>query len=1493
MSLPGVVPTSLRRGRLCPIATPCAQPDIWPFPPSIPDNRSSSRHPIATVSNQGSVSLISLNCGGLGDKLPGLLALTDWLEPDVICLQELWETCELDDLKLPNFKLFCAGSRHRGGGLATLIHSRLLTGNESRVEEVNVLHAQLIRIRWPSGNHMSIFNLHLAPSMTVTGWAAVSQMVAKHLQFQGTHLLVVCGDFNENLAARNGRVYRCIRAGGLWASLFCPYPFGEPTNVVSRKNSVSCREIDYILLHRASPVENIRKLLYPGVSTHRAVFCTMDVKQELPLPQPYRARLQYSKALPADLKLLGSHARLCFWLATNQALLVDDSLRRFHSLASQVVPFRGSRASASEASSLRELQDKAAAGDPVARARLEEWFVQARDRSFRVGLGIRQQALSGVHVSSLTTKWLFGTRGSSRCVERISRDGVHFPSQPAEYLHEARLQAQEFYSSRRLRVDVAGLTLAAKVCTCHYADDPPFAVGVMSSLLRADSSPDRTLSEVILGSLPCGAPPTIDELMLLRSKHGSNATSLDDLPCAVVRAMPGIGISSLAAWLQRLRDGEQSQLLSAVIHLCLKKKEPSWLLRNSRPILLEPFVRRLESAAIFQRLMARAERDYWLDPWVFSYRKQVNPLYLALLVRWAIAYWALDLGCIHVSDWDESNAFCNLNRVDLQALLRDFPALDCGDWVDWFYSSFACYVQTPYGLAEPYAVRQGAAQGDSMGVGTYMLFRTLRGKALRTTVSGPVYPCLPDLEIPEVIFADDARQFGRTPEELGSTISAAAALTQDAGGSVNVEKLKVYSVAYLAGRLTYQTGEVPTTLGTLSTQRSGLSVVGVSVVMGEDVSPAVASIMLIAQTILRSVRHHRPTLILALRVALAYLASAIDYKLAIVPLNPLSLVTLQRCVRQICRAVLGVPSWFPSALLTVPLRFGGMGMPDLYVRLLYRRLLVTFQASQCRCILVRELVKGLVNHHIWERLPDADAPCFRSHMQARGFQLVLNPPTLLAPVEICKTLTPGAINALGPFLVVSDGSCRGHAVGYAAVLLNSGGVLATSFGASLVHDASSWCAEWLGRLLAVELTRDRPGAVCFVSDNTTVSMMTSHVKPSGSDVIDRIRAHVAASFADRRVLEGYIPAQHDTGWSTTVSQVQQCADTLAKQALSHDVVPASLPLLSIIAPHSLLLTSKGVCIRPAVVLSELCSLEMARPSSFLSISDMGYGGHVWETLVTENRVPSMTIRSAMWLRSATFFRSAVGGAFCPYCGLGVTDWMTHFTGECPRVVIATAAGFRALLRGMRALGWTPTVLSPWTARCQRDNSAPLEVAMGSEMTLFTAAAGTLCCSWSGLVWLQGSRGSENSIIPVQDLLGLTLAYLHVFQAFLERSDVVDAMVNDTTADLIDTVPLPWGITVLLTMVLVLSRAVACSGLALLGPPWQPADRDDVVLVWNDSVDNLPLHILRIHALSHAAQSSARQGLTQRLLLHPGLTLTWEGCGAPDSLKVLEAGVRTL
>ena len=53
-----------------------------------------------------SFSLILLKCGGLGDKSSGILASVDWLEPDILCLQELWDSCDLDALELSNFTVF-------------------------------------------------------------------------------------------------------------------------------------------------------------------------------------------------------------------------------------------------------------------------------------------------------------------------------------------------------------------------------------------------------------------------------------------------------------------------------------------------------------------------------------------------------------------------------------------------------------------------------------------------------------------------------------------------------------------------------------------------------------------------------------------------------------------------------------------------------------------------------------------------------------------------------------------------------------------------------------------------------------------------------------------------------------------------------------------------------------------------------------------------------------------------------------------------------------------------------------------------------------------------------------------------------------------------------------------------------------------------------------------------------------------------------------------
>ena len=100
---------------------------------------------------------------------------------------------------------------------------------------------------------------------------------------------------------------------------------------------------------------------------------------------------------------------------------------------------------------------------------------------------------------------------------------------------------------------------------------------------------------------------------------GSPATAFDDLPRCVAAKMPGWGAASLLAFCQLHRD-ESANPLNWILHLCLVKKEPSWLVRNNRPILLEPFLRRAECKAMFVRLQRSGERHQWFSPSPLAYQ---------------------------------------------------------------------------------------------------------------------------------------------------------------------------------------------------------------------------------------------------------------------------------------------------------------------------------------------------------------------------------------------------------------------------------------------------------------------------------------------------------------------------------------------------------------------------------------------------------------------------------------------------------------------------------------------------------------------------------------------------------------------------------------------------------------------------------------------------------------------------------------------------------
>lgn len=148
-----------------------------------------------------------------------------------------------------------------------------------------------------------------------------------------------------------------------------------------------------------------------------------------------------------------------------------------------------------------------------------------------------------------------------------------------------------------------------------------------------------------------GGPPTFSELFELIG-HGSDATALDELPRSVLRLLSGPGIDALVHMLHQLSTGTPSHLLNAVLHLPLKKREPSWLLANSRPVLLEPYLRRLEASIVFRRQQRRLELLRAIPSSTYAYRRQISPQQAALVARILLTAWTTR-SPIYVLDWDQ------------------------------------------------------------------------------------------------------------------------------------------------------------------------------------------------------------------------------------------------------------------------------------------------------------------------------------------------------------------------------------------------------------------------------------------------------------------------------------------------------------------------------------------------------------------------------------------------------------------------------------------------------------------------------------------------------------------------------------------------------------------------------------------------------------------------------------------------------------------------
>ena len=177
---------------------------------------------------------------------------------------------------------------------------------------------------------------------------------------------------------------------------------------------------------------------------------------------------------------------------------------------------------------------------------------------------------------------------------------------------------------------------------------------------------------------------------------------MEELPPSLVARMRGSAWLALCWLLGFAGLGEWKPL--EVLHLCLVKRLPRWCLKNSTPILLGPYIFKLESGLLFQRMYFIAEATTWRVFSSLAHRAALSHVLCALACRWLVAFWLVRHGRLYVGDRDEKDAFCNTVRPGLGVVCSLVGMLGIAEWTEEFFGRFCVQVVTPLGPGHPYCM---------------------------------------------------------------------------------------------------------------------------------------------------------------------------------------------------------------------------------------------------------------------------------------------------------------------------------------------------------------------------------------------------------------------------------------------------------------------------------------------------------------------------------------------------------------------------------------------------------------------------------------------------------------------------------------------------------------------------------------------------------------------------------------------------------------------
>ena len=1325
--------------------------------------------------------VFTINAGGLASKMRMLLALLVDFEPDVVCLQEAGPLFVDDSLKGVPYRVIL-GPVVPGGGLAILIHHRLQT--RAPLQSDKDEHALSVAIPVSEKVPVVVTNVHFPPGMKA---ANRRLSILRSAAFQARHpggVKLVAGDMNADLADDSGAWLRkACTDNRYWGGFTHLYRPGEATNIVANRAGVSRRELDWVLVSAQSPVHACEKFLLPGLSTHLAVACDLSVRSEyLSQANPAGRLFRFRRAEPSHMATAAAMASLAFWWAWCARLSPDGAFTWYWECISGIIPSSSSgfRLAAEAAAKLFEGTQLAA------RDRLTAWWADRQDAAFLRAVQLTEGKLQGTGVTSVTAAALKIRKARFQQLSSVSPDGEYFPTEPDAFKEELLRQAMELHCGRHIGSDAGWLRRLADQYRPRMSDRPDITAATrLAHAQRGERAVDPRAPAT------SGSPPSFQEMHFEIRRSGSEAAAFGELVQSLQSRLSGTAIGVLVELLHATHSGAPARILNAVLHLCLLKKEPQWLVRMSRPVMLEEPVRRKESTAIFHRLQMVSTVQGLDPPSAFAYRKEFSSQLVAIFCRWAIPVWIRERGRLWVFDWDESNAFCNVQRESLQQVCPDGIRVD--PWYQSFYGRLSIYVQSPYGLVGPYRMLHGGAQGDSMGVGGFKELGSVRSRAnaaivanaLRPETGGPggpdpadwcpVHPACAAEYVPEVSSSDDRRIFAYTDAGAAYVLRVSQKTCLAGGGAINRSKLKGYLLVDKGGALGYAAGQLSTVLGVIKTDSADLAMVKIPVVMGEPPRAVLVKYEEALRHLHWAVPRTEPVYALALRVVTTFALTKADFVLDVVPAVGLNLEACQRLSDGIHRRALGLPRSFPRTLLYRPLRMLGLHAPRLQDRHAVRFVHTLLGALNCRSSYVADLLRHELGHKAWVPQAYSDAHVLHSLLEAWQLQLVLLPAAHVPPTAMHVSLHRAPE---GPQVVVaSDGACGQRSLAYAAVLADARGVFAEAWSAVAVEDPYPWAAEWFGRYLGLAVLREMrlPLAtrVLALADNTHVTTEGEDHTVSDSPYVDNLRVQYAAGLHLWQADEVYVPAQQDFASGAPspapgLAGLQHRAHSLATSRMS-DVEEGPMPFAADVGGVAVLTTGGVPYLRHSVAMERRYEqLAPAMPHLDALLHRDPAAGTSWERVVQEARLSKDALNVATWLRAARTMATAPDNVFnCPFCEQSCAGWGQHLLAACGKVALAVQAGFRALVLAAAPGATVPEWVTTTWVRLGRPSGDSLHLVLRADhevtATWPPARPHTVYVTWSGM--LMGTCAEASRWLTAARRDSLVSAYLEALATY--------------------------------------------------------------------------------------------------------------------------------